>query len=376
MRLLLARHGETDWNAAGHIQGRTDIPLNETGRAQARSLIQRLEEAGERVTAIYTSPQKRALETAQIAGREFGLTPIVLEELRELSFGVWEGFSWDQVEDRWGAEYDVYQRDRLNIPPPEGECFRDLLERVLPVLNTLVGQGRGTALVISHSAVIKAVLCHREDRSFARIHQTYSLGNAEWVVMDRVCRPLPPSDGGGSMGYGMDYEQGINYIKSLLAGGRSGVFHAYKGIDVHYPGYKKNFGDYRLEIAGSGPPSHAAICQKLYDEIKRGTYTFGQLDQLLKDVYANGTRTQVEDERLRYYQNLIYWVTLQEEINFPRSKGCAGINLAYCRYYEAIYCAVHDGVTIVDVMERCRNHGSSRPVLYKIDDAPDYYRYR
>ena len=91
MRLLLARHGETDWNARGQIQGQSDTTLNDRGRAQAAELARRLLAAGERVERIYASPQKRALETAQIAGGLLGLTPEPVEGLREISFGHWEG---------------------------------------------------------------------------------------------------------------------------------------------------------------------------------------------------------------------------------------------------------------------------------------------
>lgn len=87
MRLLLARHGETDWNARGQIQGQSDTTLNDRGRAQAAELARRLLAAGERVERIYASPQKRALETAQIAGGLLGLTPEPVEGLREISFG-------------------------------------------------------------------------------------------------------------------------------------------------------------------------------------------------------------------------------------------------------------------------------------------------
>ena len=70
MRVLLARHGQTDWNAAGRIQGASDVPLNENGREQARKLASKLAASGGRLGAIYSSPLKRALETAGIIGRE------------------------------------------------------------------------------------------------------------------------------------------------------------------------------------------------------------------------------------------------------------------------------------------------------------------
>ena len=100
MRLLLVRHGETDWNAAGRIQGCTDTPLNARGRAQAAALAEKLR-SSERAEALYTSPLRRAAETAEIIGSALGLRPEPVEALREISFGVWEGCSWAEIQRRW-----------------------------------------------------------------------------------------------------------------------------------------------------------------------------------------------------------------------------------------------------------------------------------
>ena len=90
MRVLLARHGQTDWNAAGKIQGVSDVPLNERGREQAAALAGRVLDAGA-ISAVYTSPLKRARETAEIIGRRLGLEPVPVGALTELNFGDWEG---------------------------------------------------------------------------------------------------------------------------------------------------------------------------------------------------------------------------------------------------------------------------------------------
>ena len=192
MRLLLARHGQTDWNAAGHIQGQTDTSLNALGRRQAADLALRLEQAGERPVALYTSPQRRALETAQIAGQSLGLTPTVVENLREVSFGVWEGHSWEEIARIWPEAYAAYRADRLHTPPPEGESFAQLLKRVYPALAEIAAAGEGTALVVSHSAVIKAVRCHMDGVDFRDIQRRYTMDNASWVVLSQeACSTFP-----------------------------------------------------------------------------------------------------------------------------------------------------------------------------------------
>lgn len=173
---------------------------------------------------------------------------------------------------------------------------------------------------------------------------------------------------------GMDYQSGKAYMKDICRDGQQGEFRAYDNIIINYPGYKLN-GDYRLEIEGGRAPKHEEICGRLYNKIKNAESTFEELDLLLKMVYDHGTTQLVEDEELRYLQCLIYWVTLQEEINYPRELNYSGINLAFCRFFEAIYCTKDNLFTIQDVYNRCNNHGCAKPKLYSIIDAPFYYVY-
>ena len=155
-----------------------------------------------------------------------------------------------------------------------------------------------------------------------------------------------------------------------------GQFTAYSNIIIHYPGYKKN-GDYRLEIQGGTVPSHSDICKILHNLIVNNRYSFSVLEQLLEDIYENGTLTDYEDRNLKYLQNLIFWITLQEEINYPSTNPrYAGRNLAYCRYVEAIYCTRENvSFTIGTVCDRCNNHKGPRPDLYVLPDCPSIYHY-
>ena len=91
--LLLVRHGETDWNAEGRLQGHTDRPLNAHGRTQAKDLAERL--AGEGADAIYASDLSRAKETAEILGARLGLPVVIDADLREKNWGNWEGLTGD-----------------------------------------------------------------------------------------------------------------------------------------------------------------------------------------------------------------------------------------------------------------------------------------
>ena len=110
--LLLVRHGETDWNAEGRLQGHTDRPLNEHGRRQAKELAETL--AGEGADAIYASDLSRAKETAEIVGERLGLTVVIDPDLREKNWGNWEGLTGDErVHVEFEGESTEAHRDRV-----------------------------------------------------------------------------------------------------------------------------------------------------------------------------------------------------------------------------------------------------------------------
>ena len=138
--LLLVRHGETDWNAEGRLQGHTDRPLNEYGRRQARTLADEL--AGEDLDAIYSSDLARARETAEIVGARLGL-PVVLEcDLREKNWGNWEGLTPDE---RLGIELI-------------GESTEEHAARTLGALRRIAERHPGgRVLVVTHGGSLRRV---------------------------------------------------------------------------------------------------------------------------------------------------------------------------------------------------------------------------
>ena len=176
MRVLLARHGQTDWNAAGKIQGVSDIPLNDRGREQALSLAERVRAEG--VAVIYTSPLKRALETSEIVGAALGVGVRVAGELTELSFGDWEGCSWGEIGERWPAEFAAYAADRRNYAPPNGESYAAMLSRAKPFVGSLRARpGGGTALCVCHSAVMRGILAEEAGFSVGESYKKLKLPN-------------------------------------------------------------------------------------------------------------------------------------------------------------------------------------------------------
>jgi broad specificity phosphatase PhoE len=140
-RLLLVRHGETDWNADGRLQGQTDRPLSEFGRQQARRLADEL--AAEDLEAIYSSDLARARETAEIVGARVGL-PVMLDRgLREKDWGTWEGLT-------------AVERARVEFA---GESTEAHQERILRALQRISERhpGDGSVLVVTHGGSMRRV---------------------------------------------------------------------------------------------------------------------------------------------------------------------------------------------------------------------------
>ena len=160
MRLLLARHGESVWNAERRFQGSTDVALSARGRAQAEALGRGLR--GYRVGAAYVSPFSRAVETAELALRGSGVPLTVVEELRELSLGTWEGCTVDEIRAQDGDPYVAWVRAPHDCPPPGGEPLPVVSVRVRAALDRIAAaHPRGDdVLVVAHGGVISVYACH------------------------------------------------------------------------------------------------------------------------------------------------------------------------------------------------------------------------
>lgn len=184
VKVILARHGETDWNAAARIQGKSDIPLNGRGRAQARELAAAVQRLGT-VEVIYASPLSRALETAQIIGRALGLEPAPAIELTELNFGDWEGCSWEEIGRRWPEQFAAYSADRKNYAPPNGESYADMLRRARPFVDALrAGPSAGAALCVCHSAVMRGLLAEEAGLEVGESYKKLKLPNGALAELE------------------------------------------------------------------------------------------------------------------------------------------------------------------------------------------------
>jgi broad specificity phosphatase PhoE len=159
-KIYFIRHGETDWNLEGRLQGQRDIPLNDVGRVQAEEAARKLQALVPHVEdlAYVASPMTRTRETMEILRRTLGLHPEVYkldERLVELTFGSWEGMTWKEVRKAEPALAALREQDKWHYAPPGGgESYAMLVDRIRPILGDLT---RDT-VIVAHGGVARAFL--------------------------------------------------------------------------------------------------------------------------------------------------------------------------------------------------------------------------
>lgn len=153
-RIIAVRHGETAWNVDARIQGQLDIGLNDTGRWQAQRVGQAL--AGEPISAVYSSDLGRAHATAQSIATSVGLPVVPHEGLRERSFGIFEGKTFDEIHGIWPEHAQNWRkRDPQWQPPEGGESLLQLRERVTSTVHALAARhAGGQIVVVAHGGVL------------------------------------------------------------------------------------------------------------------------------------------------------------------------------------------------------------------------------
>ena len=179
--VLLARHGETDDNREPiRVQGFTDTPLNDTGRAQAAALARRMQGAGLR--SVWASDLSRARETAEIVGRAVGLTVSLDERLREAYRGRWEGHRFIDIERDEPELYAAWRRAGGAFRFPGGESLLEQQQRVSAAVADIHARSPLPSLVVCHGGSIRVMLCRTDPRGLAAFHE-FELPNTAVVPM-------------------------------------------------------------------------------------------------------------------------------------------------------------------------------------------------
>ncbi len=182
-RLILIRHGQTEWNADGRFMGQTDIGLNEIGQAQAEAVARRLTD--EHPTAIYTSDLQRARQTAEsiqqalMGGEPAQPSPTLITEkrLREMHFGEWQGLTYPQIQSRYPEAAEAWETNMLINAPSGGETVTQVSERVRQAYEEIKRTyPEETVFLVAHGGTLQILLCTALDIGIDKFWQ-FTLNN-------------------------------------------------------------------------------------------------------------------------------------------------------------------------------------------------------
>ena len=157
MDIILARHGETAWNVGEVFRGRADIELNDNGRHQAALLGKYL--ADKPLGAVYSSPLKRALDTARAIAEHRDLKVQVREELSDLDFGEWEGLQVGEVRGKYPELFLEWAEYPEKVRLPGGETLDDVTRRSLKIIEDVTHRHHESVVLVTHRVVIKILVC-------------------------------------------------------------------------------------------------------------------------------------------------------------------------------------------------------------------------
>jgi len=156
--ILLIRHGQTDGNVNEYFTGLGDADLNEEGFKQVKELSARLSLLP--LSAVYSSPLRRTLATAEMIAEPHGISPQIVDDLIEIDLGDWQGLHKNQVEERWPELRKQSLIDPSHITLPNGESFSQVTERAIRALNTIESFGEEHMAVVTHEVIVKVLVAY------------------------------------------------------------------------------------------------------------------------------------------------------------------------------------------------------------------------
>lgn len=179
MRLILIRHGAPAPEAKGKCYGRLDIELSDIGRTQIQTKLISLKNLD--ADALYTSPLKRALESATVLAVGLGIQPVIAPDLQEIDLGSFEGLSYSEIENSYPREYKLWMEHPTAITCPHGESFAEMKSRVLKFKQSLFDKHcRQTVMLVAHGGTNRIILADAlgiADEMIFRIDQAYAAVN-------------------------------------------------------------------------------------------------------------------------------------------------------------------------------------------------------
>jgi alpha-ribazole phosphatase len=207
--LYLVRHGETEGSGAKRYHGGIDVPLSENGIRQVRDasvfIREHLRSSGARqetsylkdvhrsdaastgspnretMASIYCSDLSRSLKSAEILAGHYGLMPVIMPDLRERSFGIWEGMTFAEIRERYPEAFEAWAGNPVKYSPPGGESTVEVRDRVVRAFDEIIGRHDGEQLaIVAHGGVNRVILCQLLGvplENIFRIEQGYAAVN-------------------------------------------------------------------------------------------------------------------------------------------------------------------------------------------------------
>lgn len=189
-KILLVRHGETEWNKLGKFQGCKDISLSEEGIVQAQYVSKSI---NGNFDYLFTSPLKRAVQTAGIIGAERKIKPIVINDIREINFGEWEGLTVKEIAGNFSKQFEIWKTDKTEGPICGGELsIKNACTRAKNVITEVANKYKGKkSVIVAHGGIIKAGLIGIFDWDMTMYHKM-ALGNTaiSEIAFDSDMSPL------------------------------------------------------------------------------------------------------------------------------------------------------------------------------------------
>lgn len=159
LKLIIARHAESQWNPIGRYQGLLDPDLTERGLNQAKALAEELRK--EKIDVIFSSPLKRTWRTAEVIGKLIGVEPLKEERIIEIDHGKWSGLLVEEVKERFPEEFETWIKRPHEAVFEGGESLKEVYERVSQFLDFLKSEFEGkTVLAVSHTVPIRCMICY------------------------------------------------------------------------------------------------------------------------------------------------------------------------------------------------------------------------
>ena len=157
VKVMLVRHGETDWNREEIFRGRIDVGLNHNGREQAKALADATRRL--RIDAIYSSPLSRSLETARSAAEIHNLDVEIAHGFVDFHFGEWQELRHQEVKEKFPDLYLKWQKSPHLVRIPGGESLDEVRSRAMALVETVIARHRGVVALVSHRVVHKVLIC-------------------------------------------------------------------------------------------------------------------------------------------------------------------------------------------------------------------------